>query len=135
MVGLFSFFTRTQKAGGHIEAAASAASMLAPEDVQDAFHKAMANALGFLSEGSVEGERQSAVALELALACFARQQAEAGREAGAAMRVKARPVLVALLQMSAKEHGDLIQARRMTARAAIDRTLETFAAMRAEDRA
>lgn len=134
-MGLFSFFSRTQKAGGHIEAAASAASMLAPEDVQEAFHKAMANALGFLTEGSVEGERQSAVALELALACFARQQAEAGREAGAAMRVKARPLLVGLLRASAQEHGALMQAGRMTARDAIDRTLATFAAMRAEDRA
>ncbi|MFT4096119.1 MAG: hypothetical protein QM651_03290 [Rhodoblastus sp.] len=134
-MGLFSFFTRTAKAGGHIEAAASAASLLAPEDVQEAFHKAMANALGFLSEGTKEGERRSAVALELALACFARQQAEAGKEAGAAMRVRARPLLVGLLRASAAEHGALIQARRISARAAMDRTLGTFAAMRAEDRA
>lgn len=134
-MGLFSFFARTAKAGGHIEAAAEAAAQLDPEDVQEAFHKAMANALGFLSEGTAEGERRSAVALELALACFARQQAEAGREAGTAMRVQARPLLVQLLRISAAEHGAFIQARRMTARDAMDRTLGAFAAMRAEDRA
>lgn len=135
MAGFFSLFTRPAKAGGHIEAAAAAVALLDPEDVQEAFHKAMANALGFLSEGTQAGEKQSAVALELALACFARQQAEAGKKAGAAMRVKARPLLVQLLRLSAQEHGALIQARRITARAAMDRTLETFAAIRAEDRA
>jgi hypothetical protein len=132
-MGLFSYFSRVAKAGGHIEAAAEAVAALAPDDVQEAFHKAMANALGFLSEGTKEGERRSAVALEVALACFARQQAEAGKEAGAAMRVQARPLLVHLVRISAAEHGALIQARRITARAAMDRTLETFAAMRAED--
>lgn len=108
------------QAGASIRTAAAAASALPSESLESAFANAMGSALEHLALRTDAGERGAATSLEVALAYAARQEAEGG----AAYRVQARPVLVALLKRAEAEFGGCVRRGEASGREAFLETLK-----------